>query len=333
VSLLPLLALNVGLVVGLIVDGLRMHLGRRGPVVSRYCALALAGLCLAAVPAGYSSPGLGFRSNALQLWTSTQAVAQDRAIAWVERNVPSRAFIILDMYMWLDLHDRQNAAGDYRHADYYWRMEEDPAIRNKVYHDNWRTIGYVVATPQLTFDTQMTHMQLVAAALAHSTVVARFDTGGWTVEVHRVWKPDKQKRTGVVFAGGHTLTKGSSAMRTPTSTATLPSPDVLLNPIVEHFGNQSVGTTSAAQRIYLVNLGPTPLTVRNIAITGSDPGDFAEADTCTGATIGTYGGCTIDVRFTPMSSGMRSAGLAITDNAAGSPQDVPLRGRGYAVSR
>jgi hypothetical protein len=128
----------------------------------------------------------------------------------------------------------------------------------------------------------------------------------------------------------------------PTSTSTLPTtmsprttptasslaPVVLLNPEAMHFGRQRVGTTSAVHVVYVVNVGGAPLTVTTVAITGLDPGDFAESDRCTDANIGMTGGCAIRVRFTPLTTGTRSATLIIVDNAPGSPQTVPLSGQG-----
>jgi hypothetical protein len=95
-----------------------------------------------------------------------------------------------------------------------------------------------------------------------------------------------------------------------------------------HFGRQRVGTTSAVHVVYVVNVGGAPLTVTTVAITGLDPGDFAESDRCTDANIGMMGECSISVRFTPLTTGTRSATLVIVDNAPGSPQTVPLSGQG-----
>jgi hypothetical protein len=41
--------------------------------------------------------------------------------------------------------------------------------------------------------------------------------------------------------------------------------------------------------------------------------------------------CTISVKFTPSAAGSRSADLAITDNATGSPQSVSLSGTGISI--
>ncbi len=55
--------------------------------------------------------------------------------------------------------------------------------------DNWRTVSYVVSTPQMLADDAQQNFPIVTPALEHSRTVARFNTGGWPVEVRRV-EPD-----------------------------------------------------------------------------------------------------------------------------------------------
>jgi hypothetical protein len=94
--------------------------------------------------------------------------------------------MVIDEYMWQELHDPP--AGDPRYADaqYYWKAADDPAVRRKGFGDNWRNIDYVVTTPQLVYDTVQNDFPMVTPALEHSLPVAAFNTGGWQVEVRRV---------------------------------------------------------------------------------------------------------------------------------------------------
>jgi hypothetical protein len=100
---------------------------------------------------------------------------------------------------------------------------------------------------------------------------------------------------------------------------------LLLNPDAVHFNHHAGPTRRAAHTIYVVNVGPAPVAIRTITITGTDRAAFAEADTCARSTVGVYSGCTISVRVAPMTGGRtRKATLVITANATGSPQRVPL---------
>jgi Abnormal spindle-like microcephaly-assoc'd, ASPM-SPD-2-Hydin len=95
------------------------------------------------------------------------------------------------------------------------------------------------------------------------------------------------------------------------------------------FGNQTVGTTSTAQSSTLTNNGSAALSISSIAVSGTDGGDFAETNTC-GTSVAAGGNCVITVTFTPTATGARSAGIAVTDSDASSPQTVTLIGTGTA---
>jgi hypothetical protein len=102
-------------------------------------------------------------------------------------------------------------------------------------------------------------------------------------------------------------------------------PALLLNPGAVHFTQHDGPTRRTAHTIYVVNVGPAPVTIRTITITGTDRAAFAETDTCTRRTLAAYGGCTISVRVAPMAGrGTYKATLVITANPAGSPPRVPL---------
>jgi hypothetical protein len=64
-------------------------------------------------------------------------------------------------------------------------------------------------------------------------------------------------------------------------------------------------------------------------VKGPNARDFAKAgDTCSGAAVPAGGNCTVSLRFAPTAVGRRVASLQVTDDAAGSPQMVPLNGMG-----
>ncbi|HET9999315.1 MAG TPA: N,N-dimethylformamidase beta subunit family domain-containing protein [Ktedonobacteraceae bacterium] len=112
----------------------------------------------------------------------------------------------------------------------------------------------------------------------------------------------------------------------------LSAPIASLSPTSLNFGNQVVGTTSAAQTITVTNTGTAPLRVSSIVLTGTNASDFAQTGTCPTEDdlppLAVNASCTLSVTFTPGASGTRSGALAITDNAAGSPQTVSLSGNG-----
>ena len=106
-----------------------------------------------------------------------------KSVEWIEENLPLNSHIIIDESMWTDLYD----AG-YRFADYYSKVQDDPAIRDTIYHDNWQSFDYVVTTPELLSDMREQNLTLVESVVGHSTLVTFFDTGGWRIEVRQVNK-------------------------------------------------------------------------------------------------------------------------------------------------
>jgi hypothetical protein len=102
---------------------------------------------------------------------------------------------------------------------------------------------------------------------------------------------------------------------------------VKLSPEGVNFGDEKVGTKSAAVPVQLTNTGKTALSITKIAITGTDAGDFSQTNNC-GTTVPAGGSCTIKVTFQPTTTGSRSANLAVSDDGGGSPQEVALAGTG-----
>jgi hypothetical protein len=111
------------------------------------------------------------------------------------------------------------------------------------------------------------------------------------------------------------------------------STTVTLAPSSVSFPNQTVNTTSTAQAVTVTNSGPNALTISSIAVTGTNPGDFAQTNNCplSPTTIAVNGFCTINVTFTPSAASLRSAAISITDNGSGSPQSVGVSGTGTPV--
>ena len=108
------------------------------------------------------------------------------------------------------------------------------------------------------------------------------------------------------------------------------APVASVSPSSVAFGNQAVGVTSPAQSVTLTNSGNAVLNVSRIAVSGTNASDFAQTNNC-GTSVAAGANCTISVTFKPSAGGSRSAALAVTDDAAGSPQSVSLAGTGVST--
>jgi hypothetical protein len=97
-----------------------------------------------------------------------------------------------------------------------------------------------------------------------------------------------------------------------------------VSPISLSFVYEAVGTTSPAKTVTLKNTSTATLDISSI----TPSGDFAiSANTC-GAMLAGKKSCKVSITFTPMALGKLTGTLTFTDNAANSPQTVPLSGTG-----
>ena len=104
---------------------------------------------------------------------------------------------------------------------------------------------------------------------------------------------------------------------------------VSLSPTSLSFGAVQAGNSSQPQTVTLTNTGSATLTISSIAFTGNALQDYKQTNTC-GTSVNAGAQCTISVTFKPTRTGVRNANLTITDNAANSPQNVPVTGIGQS---
>ncbi len=120
---------------------------------------------------------------------------------------------------------------------------------------------------------------------------------------------------------------GGLAVISVRGTGFTPAPAVCLSRTTITFSNQLVGTTSGTESVTVTNCGTDTLIVLGVDIVGANPGDFAIfSNSCDVVDVGQN--CKVFVTFTPTTNGLRTATLAITNTAAGSPRLVTLRGGG-----
>jgi hypothetical protein len=107
-----------------------------------------------------------------------------------------------------------------------------------------------------------------------------------------------------------------------------PTPGQLQGSGTMAFGNQAVGTTSAALTLTLTNIGSG--TVNVSGVTNSNTTDFAiTANTCTTLTQSTA--CSVTVIFHPSATGARSAVVTVTSDGLYSPQAFTFSGTSTAA--
>jgi len=103
-----------------------------------------------------------------------------------------------------------------------------------------------------------------------------------------------------------------------------------LSPPSVNFGSHTVGSHST-QTVTLTNQGAVTMHLWQIAISGTNAGDFSQTHTC-GNSLGAGLHCTVSVTFVPTTTGPRAASLLFSDDGGGSPQAVGLSGTGTSAS-
>jgi hypothetical protein len=101
------------------------------------------------------------------------------------------------------------------------------------------------------------------------------------------------------------------------------------------FGNQPVGTATAAKMVSLTNSTSAAIPFTSALVMGGAPTaantDFTATSTC-GTSIAANGTCTVSVIFKPSVAAAETANLVLTDAASGSPQTVTLSGTGTSTT-
>jgi len=105
-------------------------------------------------------------------------------------------------------------------------------------------------------------------------------------------------------------------------TGTGTGPTVGFSSYYLNFTNQAVDTTSPPQSVMLTNTGTATLNISQIASTVNY---FAETNNCN-SQIAVGASCTINVTFTPTTTGVLEGAIQVSDDALASPQQVGLTG-------
>ena len=98
-------------------------------------------------------------------------------------------------------------------------------------------------------------------------------------------------------------------------------PDISIFPTSHNFGNIAVGSTKI-QTFTVTNTGNADLIIGSLSITGTDAAEFSvQNDNCSGQTLAPQGTLTVEIKFSPISTGAKSATLNIPSN---DPDENPL---------
>lgn len=136
------------------------------------CAILIFGVIAAIIPYDLA--------HAKDLFTQHTTTAQTDAMKWIRNHVPHNAFIVINSYLYMDLHEpgglgvRDGAPYSYAHI--YFNVATDPELYNKILQNNWNRIDYIVADPEMLNDINHggAQFQIIKDALNHAELQAQF---------------------------------------------------------------------------------------------------------------------------------------------------------------
>jgi F5/8 type C domain/Pectate lyase superfamily protein/Abnormal spindle-like microcephaly-assoc'd, ASPM-SPD-2-Hydin len=129
-------------------------------------------------------------------------------------------------------------------------------------------------------------------------------------------------RTGTLTVNAGGVTNSVSLSGTGTSSGG-GSATLAASPTSLSFGNEAVGSTSAAQTVTVTNTGGAAASVSSVSATGP----FASTNTC-GSSIAAGASCTVSVTFTPTTAGAATGNVTLSSNATDPTLTVALSGTG-----
>jgi len=158
----------------------------------------------------------------------------------------------------------------------------------------------------------------------------RFDTGpDWSGERHlgappprtRSFRPLPGLLLLLVVAA---LTAGYLYLRPMPATPAFDPPTL-------EWAEMRVGGASESATVQVTNIGERPMRLDSIAIAGEHGEDFeVVGESCTGSLHPPGRSCTVEVRFSPRDTGLRSAALDLSGNLAWRSPELSLGGLGIA---
>jgi hypothetical protein len=133
--------------------------------------------------------------------------------------------------------------------------------------------------------------------------------------------------TGMAYGKEKFLASGEKGVLLQSQT--LPSPQISVSSTSLDFGSVPVGGSSFAN-LTISNAGSANLIIRQITLSGPDALDYnTRDDNCTGETLSSSQNCSVQIAFSPRSTGSKSATLSISSNDPDTPtQTVSLSGSG-----
>jgi len=191
IPLIPFLAMNIGMVANRmlhVIPEARRLPGLAGSVRSLILAVFFAVLVL---PVGsyvlvHDQYGKTVPHDLYKLPLTTM---QQEQLTFIRAHIPPGAKVIMDDDLWVQLHDVRPY---YPYAVSHWNASADPAVRDKLFDNNWQNIDYIVMSNKMLVAMQQNNTDggenYILTALQHAQPIWQLTRGNVSLAIYQVQK-------------------------------------------------------------------------------------------------------------------------------------------------
>jgi 4-amino-4-deoxy-L-arabinose transferase-like glycosyltransferase len=191
IPLIPFLAINLGMVASRVLQVIPES--RRVPLLSAIARSLLVAACFAVLvlPTGgyvlvHDQYG---KTVPHDLYKLPLATMQQEQLAFIRAHIPPGSRVIMDDDLWVQLHD---VSPYYPFAVSHWNASSDPAVRDKIFHNNWQNIDYIVMSNKMLVAMQQNNTDggenYILTALQHAQPIWQLTRGNVSLAIYQVPK-------------------------------------------------------------------------------------------------------------------------------------------------
>ncbi len=106
-------------------------------------------------------------------WSANETTPQIQSVDWIKRNISPNSILAIDASQILDLR-LSRFAGDpaFPNAHWFWKLDQDPQIKNGIIKNDWRNINYLILTHEFVTRIRDDSVPFVKNALDYSRQIA-----------------------------------------------------------------------------------------------------------------------------------------------------------------
>ncbi|HEU5379716.1 MAG TPA: glycosyltransferase family 39 protein [Ktedonobacteraceae bacterium] len=190
VPLIPFLAMNLGMLASFILSPLRKSKEHMFSLAAQgVFAIALIGILISPTGKYFFVKDEFGKTVPHDLYKLPVTYMEREQEAFIRQHIPPNAKIIIDDELWVDLHD---VAPYYKYAHSHWKAASDPDVRNKIFHNNWQDIDYIVMSNKMLQAMQLNNgdgsENYILQALQNSQRIWDLKRGDIELQIYQVQK-------------------------------------------------------------------------------------------------------------------------------------------------